>query len=360
MKIKRSLFVIALIALFMGCYMIMNRHFDELARYPYTLSEQQRDKVLSHLNTEEINYLVSQKIKPEQFLPFIDINGFELNNTLWYNTAYQIQKPAKKDKDKENKEYIVSFINRYHDQMEYGNLQDLLSNYSYNVLTRFFDEGDAYVTDAQLISTPAEKYTLIKDKKTLYTYEPKDLVSVNNLPHASMVKNANDIIVKKEVVKPLEQLCEAAKEINQKTCGDMRLVAGYISYEDQITLYEKAKTLYGKDVALYWDAPGQSEYQLGYSVQLLPNELKPDIEISKEEKSKEKTPTESEREQEIWLKDNAYKYGFIIRYPKQKEDVTGMKYQPYTLRYVGKELAKKMHDDNLVLEEVKLEDYAEE
>lgn len=357
MKIKRSLFVIALIALFMGCYTIMNRHFDELARYPYELSEQQRKEVLSHLNTEEINYLVSQKIKPEQFLPFIDVNGFDLNNTLWYDTAYQTQKPAKKDKDKENKEYIISFINRYHDQMEYSKLKDMLSNYSYNVLTRFFDEGDAFITNAQLISKPAEKYTLIKGKKTLYTYEPRDLVSVNNLPHTSMVKNANDIVVKKEIVKPLEELCAAAKEINQKACGDMQLVAGYISYEDQITLYEKAKTLYGKDVSLYWDVPGQSEYQLGYSVQLLPNELKPDVDKNKEDKGKEKAPSESEREQEIWLKDNAYKYGFIIRYPKQKENVTGKKYQAYTLRYVGKELAKTMHDDNLALEEINLEDY---
>lgn len=378
MKIKRSLFVIALITLFMGCYVIMNRHFDELARYPFELSEHQRKEVLSHLNTEEINYLVSQKIKPQQFLPFINIKGFDLNNTLWYDVAYHTQKPVKKDTDEENKAYIVSFINRYHDQIAFGDLKDLLSNYSYNVLTRFFDEGDAYIENAKLISTPSNEYTMMKGKQTLYTYEPKDLVTVNNLPHASIVKNDNDIVVKKEVVKPLEELCAAAREINQKPSGDMRLVAGYISYEDQITLYEKAKTMYGDQVLNYWDVPGQSEFQLGYSVQLIPNEMKSDLDSSKTdkdkdkdkdkddtenkdkgkaEKNKDKAPSENEREQEIWLKDNAYKYGFIIRYPKQKERVTGKKYQPYTLRFVGKELAKKIHDNNLALEEVNLKDY---
>ena len=45
--------------------------------------------MLSHLSTEQINYLVSQKIEPKQFLPFIEIKDFELNNTLWYDVAYQ-------------------------------------------------------------------------------------------------------------------------------------------------------------------------------------------------------------------------------------------------------------------------------
>ena len=69
-----------------------------------------------------------------------------------------------------------------------------------------------------------------------------------------------------------------------------------------------------------------------------------------------KAPSEEEQEQAIWLKDNAYKYGFIVRYPKQADDVTKKKYQPYTLRYVGKDLAKYMHDNNKVLEEVNADD----
>ena len=62
------------------------------------------------------------------------------------------------------------------------------------------------------------------------------------------------------------------------------------------------------------------------------------------DKKEKKNPSEEERDQEIWLKDNAYKFGFIIRYPKQKEDATGKRYH-YTLRYVGKEIAKKLHDE---------------
>ena len=52
-----------------------------------------------------------------------------------------------------------------------------------------------------------------------------------------------------------------------------------------------------------------------------------------------------------WLKKNAYKYGFILRYPKDKEDITGYDYEPWHYRYVGKEVAKKIHDENITFDE---------
>ena len=117
------------------------------------------------------------------------------------------------------------------------------------------------------------------------------------------------------------------------------------------------------------------ESQLGYTVRLLPNGLTTEFDEKKEsdkdkdagkkeeakssDKKEKKNPSEEERDQEIWLKDNAYKFGFIIRYPKQKEDATGKRYQPYTLRYVGKEIAKKLHDEGYVLDEVNISDLKE-
>lgn len=102
--------------------------------------------------------------------------------------------------------------------MEYGTLKDMLSNYSYNVLTRFFDEGDGFEDDARLIADPKDILTTIGDKETLYIYEPNDLVSINDLPHDS-ITNSNDVTIRKEVVKPLHELAKAAKEINQKPLG---------------------------------------------------------------------------------------------------------------------------------------------
>ena len=52
-----------------------------------------------------------------------------------------------------------------------------------------------------------------------------------------------------------------------------------------------------------------------------------------------------------WMRDNAYKYGFILRYPKGKENITGFNYAPWHYRYVGKEVAKTIYEKNIVLEE---------
>lgn len=343
MKIKRCIFVLSLIALFCVCFYQMNQHYDKLARYPHELSEEQRTQVLT-LSTEDINYLVAQKIEPQQFLPYIEMEGFELANTLWYDTAMVTRK--------DETQYIVSFINKYKSHMEYGQLEDILKNYSYNVLTRFFDEGDATIANAELVANPSDMYAIINGKQTVFTYEPSDLVNINSLPHKNIVEGMNDITIKKEVLKPLQELGEAAYEINRKTFGDMSIVAGYISYEDQVALFEKAKKEFeNEDVLEYWDYPGQSEYQLGYTIQLKPNETS----ASKKDDKDTKEPNEEEKQQAVWLRENAYKYGFVVRYPKEKEKITGKKYQPYTLRYVGREMALKMQDQKQVMEDAKFE-----
>ena len=53
----------------------------------------------------------------------------------------------------------------------------------------------------------------------------------------------------------------------------------------------------------------------------------------------------------IWLKENAHKYGFIIRYPKGKQHITGYKYEPWHIRYLGVDLATKVYNSGLTLEE---------
>lgn len=53
----------------------------------------------------------------------------------------------------------------------------------------------------------------------------------------------------------------------------------------------------------------------------------------------------------IWLRKNSWRYGFILRYPEEKKAVTGIRYEPWHFRYVGKKAAAYMHKHDLVLEE---------
>jgi len=58
-----------------------------------------------------------------------------------------------------------------------------------------------------------------------------------------------------------------------------------------------------------------------------------------------------ETEEFNWMQENAYKYGFILRFPKDKVNITGYQYESWHYRYVGKEAAKYIHNHDLTLEE---------
>lgn len=105
--------------------------------------------------------------------------------------------------------------------------------------------------------------------------------------------------------------------------------SGYRSYEAQKGLYNNYVARDGKTAADTYSArAGHSEHQSGYAFDL--NSITDAFANTNEGK---------------WVNENAYKYGFIIRYPKGKEDKTGYKYESWHLRYVGKDLALKLYND---------------
>ena len=61
--------------------------------------------------------------------------------------------------------------------------------------------------------------------------------------------------------------------------------------------------------------------------------------------------TQENARENIWLQENCYKYGFILRYPKGKEEITGFSYESWHFRYVGKAAAKEIYDKGITLEE---------
>lgn len=351
MKTKRILFIASLLVLFCICFTIMNRHYDELARYPYVTNEN-RDIIVEHLSNDDINYMISQQLKPEQFLPYIKTEGFLLRNTLWYNRAKEIQ-PA-------SNEVIVSFINDFRNRLDYAGMETLLQAYSYDTLRTFYEEENDYIQNAAIVNNPSALLTLIEDNETLYTFEPKKLVSIGDLPHVSLVNGKSDIKVIEDVNKPLHELCNDISKTNQKTCGNLIITAGYISYEDQIPIYESMMLKYGKDeFRRYWDYPGQSEYQLGTLIRFQPvgreDSKVDDLSLPTDEQKDDKESENEEAKLAKWLEENAYKYGFVIRYPKDKEAITKKQYQPFTLRYVGKEVAEVLYQNKQIINEYKVE-----
>lgn len=111
--------------------------------------------------------------------------------------------------------------------------------------------------------------------------------------------------------------------------------SGFRSYDYQAGLYQRYVDKDGKEEADRYSArPGHSEHQTGLALDL--NTIDNSFANTAEGK---------------WVARNCYKYGFIIRYPSDKEDVTGYKYEPWHIRYLGEETAQAVYDSGLCLEE---------
>lgn len=113
------------------------------------------------------------------------------------------------------------------------------------------------------------------------------------------------------------------------------ILSSFRSYEDQDVIYNRYVAQDGRDAAdTYSSRPGHSDHQTGYTFDL--NSLEQDFQYDPAGK---------------WLDKNCYKYGFIIRYPKGKESSTGYMYEPWHVRYIGVDLATKVTQSGLSLEE---------
>ena len=138
-----------------------------------------------------------------------------------------------------------------------------------------------------------------------------------------------------ELSKEASDAFEEMKADALKDDIELWIQSGYRSYSLQEELYNRYVEEDGKQKADTYSArPGHSEHQTGLAM---------DLNII--DSSFEGTP------EAIWIEENAYKYGFIIRYPKGKEKITGYMYEPWHLRYLGKETAKKVYESGLTLEE---------
>lgn len=124
-------------------------------------------------------------------------------------------------------------------------------------------------------------------------------------------------------------------EMREDTGYTLTLCSGFRSYDTQKDLFEYYCGIDDyENVVMYSAEPGHSEHQTGLAMDL-----------------GEVTEYYAETEEGAWLTDNCYKYGFIIRYPKDGTDKTGYDYEPWHVRYLGNSTAKLVVDSGLTLEE---------
>ncbi|MFM9278258.1 D-alanyl-D-alanine carboxypeptidase family protein [Paenibacillus jiagnxiensis] len=196
--------------------------------------------------------------------------------------------------------------------------------------------GVAVVTNAT-----AQTVIVNKQRSLPKGYEPSDLV-VPNVPF-SFDGPHEKRHMRKEAAGALEKLFAAAKKDGIK----LRAVSGYRSYARQKTIYNNNVKTKGLEYASKVSAvPGMSEHQTGLAIDVsspsVGNALEQSFGSSKEGK---------------WLAKHAPEYGFVIRYPKGKDDITGYVYEPWHIRYIGVDLAEDAATKGLTLEEYFDEDH---
>lgn len=167
------------------------------------------------------------------------------------------------------------------------------------------------------------------------TYVPSDLIKLTEVP--TVLSNPEVNQLREPAYEALKNLFQGAKEDG----FDLYARSGYRSYNTQVSLYSSYVANHGQAAADTFSAkPGQSEHQTGLS-----------MDITCEAMNFQLDDTFGETEEGKWISENAHNYGFIIRYPKGKEDITGYMYEPWHIRYLGVELATDVYESGLTLEE---------
>lgn len=254
-------------------------------------------KVFDTLSNSDISLIIKKNTLIDNLVNYIEDDYFNINNLDRYITY-----KAKHTKDDYSD--VISYVNMYLDYPYY--------------------EHDISVTDPNNLLVIANKYYKLSS-----TFVPKGLTSIST---KYAVDNQRFVI-------PI------VKENYEKMAADMEKLgmtikakSAYRSYQTQADLYDDYVKGSGKAAADTFSArAGYSEHQTGMAV---------DVKGSNDNYSTFETTKEYR-----WMKENAYKYGFILRYPSDKTDITGYKFESWHFRYVGNDVAKYIYDHNLTFDE---------
>lgn len=284
------------------------------------------------------------KIKKKNFITFIIfivLIGFSFTKltTLILNT-FDSPKKEIENKTLTKKEKKLQKLNNINKKISYFKMENLDRYISYKNKNK--DLSDEQIIKNVNMDLDKKQYEDMHETINLnkinilvnkHNYLKEDYVP-ENLKSLSSTYALSNMKMVEEAANAFESLSKDASKENYKIIA----MSTYRSYEYQVDLYNKYVKSDGKDAAdTYSGRPGNSEHQTGLAVDVY---------------NQTETYTNFEKTEEYdWMQENAYKYGFILRFPKGKENETGYEFESWHYRYVGKDIAKYIHKHNITLEE---------
>ena len=250
-----------------------------------------------------------------------------INIILSHGNDSDITEFAKKDKVKYLEEfYYLDYAKiRYYDEyVEYSTTtgEDEETTVLYINLGM---DGEAY-KDVEVVDEFNHTMLVNKYRKLDENFEPYDLSDVPD------EYSARELQASKMAIDAFIEMAKAAEK------EDLGILINYAyrSYNTQVELCEEYKKLYGPSyVDKYIPYPGHSEHQTGLALDI---------------RSKT-TSVFAESDEYDWVVENAYKYGFIMRFTNRGKNITGFKEEPWHIRFVGKTASEYIHKHRITYEE---------
>ncbi len=309
---------------------IAKGYSEEMANRISELPKENQDYLLKEDYVEDLNdYFNSSEFKEENLKDYIELSktyGLSLTDTMWivnhqfYSNFY--------DEDTlvfmHSEYYIHDYLERYRNYKQININEDasfIISAVNCNLDFEFYTQD--YEVDLR------NPYLILVNKyyKLSSDYVPNNLVTIE-------AKYGRNLSLDHTVYEQYKKMWEVAKEQGLT----LYIKSPYRSYQTQQNLYNKYVAKDGKKAADTYSArPGYSEHQTGLAFDV----TSPTTNFDTFESSKEF----------LWLQEHAHEYGFILRYPKGKEYITGYIYEPWHYRYVGVEAATKIKETGLTYEE---------
>lgn len=264
----------------------------------------------------------------------LTLSGYTVKEARFIESKLQA-KNVEKFLNKKKNDFLLKLLNEkyfmgknldryltYHEKNNDKTISDVIAIVNVNADKEWYEN----MTDTDM-SKGVE--ILVNKFHTIKEYAPDDLESINiNYSYDGQT-------IRKEVHEAYVDMASQAKEQGIK----LIVSSSYRSYAEQEQVYKEFYYSKGQTYAdAYAARAGSSEHQSGLALDI----FSPDGTT---------TSTFENTEAYKWLINNSYKYGFILRYPKDKTYLTGYEYESWHFRYLGKELATKVYNENITYDE---------
>ena len=278
----------------------------------------------------KINY-VKQKYFCENINKLVDkkYTDDEINNIIKNGNNDDVKEFVKKDYIKDVNNYLKYDFAKTKNINRYINYYDE-TGMDYEKVVLYVNIGldKEFYTDVKYNNEYKDTVLVNKYSAITKEYKPENLRMIDkNYWNGYDVQQAASV-----AADAFEQMAKDAEEEGLYILAN----SSYRSYEDQEKIYNDYRIIYGEAYALNYAAkPGFSEHQTGLVIDIAAKNS--NIFANSKEYS--------------WVKENAHKYGFIERYPKDKENITGYKYESWHYRYVGKDIATYIYENDITYDE---------